>query len=117
MRCDRIFGSGSFGTQKNSLLSEGLKNSKSGTKEGVQTRKRLVMAFPSAKALAPKYPVLNKCPWLLPAVWVYRWVAALLFKRDTIRREQDKVNVMTAENIAAYQDELNYVGLDFNFEE
>lgn len=114
---DRIFGSGSFGTQKNSLLSEGLKNAKSGSAEAVQTRKRMAMVFPSAKALAPKYPVLDTCPWLLPFVWVYRWVAALLFKRDKIRREQDKVNVMTAENISAYQDELNYVGLDFNFEE
>ncbi len=114
---DRIFGSGSFGTRENALLSEGLKSSKSGTKEQVQTRKRLAMIFPSAAVLTPKYPILGKCPWLLPFMWLHRWVAALLFKRDIIRREQGRVNVMTADNIAAYQDDLNYVGLDFNFEE
>lgn len=114
---DRVFGSGSYGTRDRSLLSEGLKTSKSGNKEQVKFRKLLALTFPSAKALSPKYPILAKVPVLLPFVWVYRWVVALLFKRDTIREQQAQANVMTADNISAYQDELNYVGLDFNFKE
>ena len=113
----RIFGSGSYGTQENHVLSEGLKSAKEMPVEQVQKKRLLGMIFPSAKALSKKYPCLIKMPWLLPFVWVYRWVAALLFKRDTIRSESKRVSAMSAENISAYQSELNYVGLDFNFEE
>ena len=113
----RIFGSGSYGTHENHVLSEGVKKSKELSVEQVQKKKLLGMIFPSAKMLAPKYSCLKKMPWLLPFVWVYRWMTALLFKWDTIRSESKKVSVMSSKNISAYQDELNYVGLDFNFEE
>ena len=114
---NKIFGSGSYGTYENHLLSDGLKTSKSTKKEYVKRRKILKLIFPSAKALSKKYTVLKKMPFLLPFVWIYRWIGALLFKRNAIKAQQDKVNFMTTDNISCYQDELNYVGLDFNFEE
>ena len=114
---NRIFGSGSYGTRENHLLSDGLKTSKSVTKDQVQKTKMLKLIFPSAKALSAKYTVLKKMPFLLPLVWVYRWIVAVLFKRRNIKKQRDAVNMMSSENISAYQDELNFVGLDFNFEE
>jgi len=114
---DRIFGSGSFGTQENQHLSEGVKTTKTAPKEKVQQKKVLRLIFPSVEVLALKYSILRKMPFLLPFVWIYRWIAALLFKWNIIHSHWEGVKVMTEENVAAYQDELNYVGLDFNFEE
>ena len=73
--------------------------------------------FPSAKDLSAKYTVLKKAPVLLPGVWVHRLITAVLFKRKNIKTQYESVNMMSSENISAYQNELNYVGLDFNFEE
>lgn len=113
----RIFGSGSYGTQENSRLAEGLKTSKEGGKEQVKTKKMLSFAFPPISIMVDVYPVLKRHPWLLPLMWIHRGIKALLFKRDSIAVLHQRADVMTAENITAYQDELNYVGLDFNFGE
>ena len=114
---DRIFKSGSYGTRENQSLSEGLKQSKEISAEKVQKNKLRQLIFPSAKMLSKKYSCLQKAPWLLPFVWIYRWTVAILFKRKNIKRQRENVSIMSAENITAYQRELNFVGLDFNFEE
>ena len=114
---DRIFGSGSYGTQRDRLLSEGVKASKGTEKENVRRHRLWRVIFPSAKALSQKYTVLKKAPFLLPFVWVYRWVFTLLFKRRAIHEQQEQIGLLSAENLSGYQDELNYVGLDFNFKE
>ena len=87
------------------------------TKEQVKRAKMLKLIFPSAKVLSAKYTVLKKMPFLLPFIWVYRWIAAVLFKRKNIKVQREAVNMMSTENISSYQNELNFVGLDFNFEE
>lgn len=112
-----IFISGSYGTQKKHLLSTGLKNSKSMTSEQVKKAKIMKLLFPSAKDLSSKYAVLKKAPFLLPFFWVYRGVVAVLFKQENIKKQYKSVNMMSGENITAYQNELNFVGLDFNFDE
>lgn len=114
---DKIFGSGAYGTEKDHVLSEGVKTAKEADRESVRRRKLWGLIFPSAKALSQKYPVLKKAPILLPLVWVYRWIVTLLFRRRTIRHQRERVELLTAENLSGYQDELNYVGLDFNFQE
>ncbi len=112
-----IFKSGSYGTHENHLLSNGLKTAKAVTKEQVKKAKIQKLLFPSAKDLSAKYTVLKKAPFLLPVIWVHRLIIAVLFKRRNIKTQYKSVNMMSTENISAYQDELNYVGLDFNFEE
>ena len=113
----RIFGSGSYGTRENQKISEGLKVSKTISTEKVKRKKLMQLIFPSAKVLALKYTILAKLPILLPFVWVYRWIVALLFKRRTIEQQRHDIDLMSEERISNYQNELNYVGLDFNFEE
>lgn len=114
---DRIFKSGSYGTREKQTLSEGLKQSKEISVEKVQKNKLRSLIFPSANALSQKYRCLKRAPWLLPFIWIYRWTAAILFKPKNIKRQRETVSAMSSENILAYQRELNYVGLDFNFEE
>lgn len=114
---DRVFRSGSYGTRENAVLSEGVKSTQSATAEQAQKAKLFHLAFPSAGALSQKYPVLKKAPYLLPCVWVYRWVIAVFGKRDVIQQHLDNVAMMNGDNVSAYQQSLNYVGLDFHFEE
>ena len=113
---DRIFGSGSFGTTENHYLSEGVKAAKTTDVDKVQQKKVFSLLFPSKAELELKYTVLRKCPWLLPCIWVYRWIA-LPFKKGRLRSYMDGVGAMTEEKVTGYRNELHYVGLDFNFGE
>ena len=47
--------------------------------------------FPSYKAMKQAYPVVGKCPILLPFVWVFRWFKGL-FRGKQIKREMDCIN-------------------------
>lgn len=113
---DKIFCSGSFGTSEEGNLSGGVRAAATEKPERVRWHKGIQLIFPSVKALSRKYPVLKRCKLLLPFVWVYRWVTVLLFRRGNIRRNFDRINALTAENIRGYQAELKYVGLDFKFD-
>lgn len=112
-----IFTSGSYGTREKLLKSEGLKASKKVDKNDVKKSKLKELVFPSAKKLSSKYTVLKKYPFSLPFVWVYRWITAMIFRRSNIKKHQESIEMMTADKISEFQRGLNFVGLDFNFEE
>lgn len=112
----RIFGSGSFGTRENHNLSEGVKITKTASGGQVKLKKLLSLIFPSVKILEVKYDILRKMPFLLPIIWVFRWVSAP-FKKGVVRGHWEDASIMTDENVASYQEQLNYVGLDFRFGE
>lgn len=114
---EHIFGSGPFGTKEKSIMADALKVSKTVEKENVQKQKRWKVFFPSFAAMSNAYPWASKSRLLLPFAWVYRWVVVLIFRRESIEIQRKQIGSLTVENITAYQDELNYVGLDFNFEE
>ena len=111
-----IFSSGVFGTEEKHVLSSGVKEAMNIRPETVKWQKRKNLVFPSAEALAKMYPVLRKCMLVLPFVWVHRWIRVLLFRRQNIRQNFAKVDRLTAENIMNRKAELNYVGLNFNFD-
>ncbi|MDD6879360.1 MAG: nucleotidyltransferase family protein [bacterium] len=112
---DKIFSSGSFGIDEDHVFASGVRDATYLKPEQVKWHKRVRLIFPSAKALSQNYPILKRCKLLLPLIWVHRWVVVLLFKRGKIRYNFDKINTLTAENIQEYQAELNYVGLNFNY--
>ena len=69
------------------------------------------------KSMCQKYPFLEKAKILLPVMWVVRWFNVLLFKHQKIKKSQEDLKIMSVEKIDNYQKALNFVGLDFNFEE
>lgn len=112
-----LFDSGSWGQETSRLLSASLKASKAaGSIASGRARSWLRAFFPSAREIAPRYPILKKFPWLLPLVWPYRWIRAALFGRDTIHRRQREMSVTTVDQVEQHRQALNYVGLDFHFE-
>jgi hypothetical protein len=111
----KIFDDGVYGKDENSAVSTGVKLSKTGG--SVKRRRMWQMAFPSYDIMSHKYPVLKKWAILLPILWLWRILDVVFFHKDRIGRGKRELDRMSDENISAYQRELNYVGLDFNFGE
>lgn len=112
---DKIFGSGSYGTYKSHVLSSAVKTSNLG--RNVKTKKLFNLIFLPYKSMCKKYPILKKFPMLLPIMWVLRGINAVLYHKDRIVRQQRDLKIITDDNVKKYKQELNYVGLKFNFKE
>ena len=80
-------------------------------------KKIIKIACPPYKTMTQRYSVLKKVPVLLPIFWVVNWFEILLFRRKNIKKRTDEIRSLSVEKIENYQQGLNYVGLDFNFEE
>ncbi len=107
-----IFSGGVYGTYEKHVLADGLKVSK-GTKNA-RLKKLWLGVFPPFQALKQKFRFLKPLPFLLPVAWICHW-ASVIFNPKRILRKKREINAISNENIKSYQEELNYVGLDFNF--
>ena len=113
----RMFANGDWGTETTKAMAEAVKTSKATSVKGIGRKRVLHVLFPSREQLQYRYPILKKHSYLLPMVWIARGGEVLLFKRDRLHSRALTLRRTTAENVSAYQSELNYVGLDFNFKE
>lgn len=109
---DKIFESGVYGDAANVPLAEGLKISKS--HKNVKGHKFFTMLFPSLSSMKMIYPVLKKAPVLLPVMYVARWFSAL-FNPKKIKKSVSNLKNYDDESVQKYREELNFVGLDYNF--
>jgi len=64
-----------------------------------------------------RYPVLSHVPVLLPVCWIHRGIRVLLFRRSRIGTFADKIRLTGAQAVDAYERDLDFVGLNFKFEE
>ena len=75
---------GIYGSRKNQeTLRVARDNSSSYAKKSLSAKMKVV--FQPAKVLKRRYPVLKKCPWLLPAIWVVRVFRIAFLERDKIK--------------------------------
>ncbi len=115
---DYIFSSGSYGTAETRNIGEAVTFSKmAGGAEKLHSYKRIHLIFPTYKVMTYRNPILKKCPLLLPFMWVWRWFELAFFKRDRVKRKNEKLQQITVEKINSFEDSLKYVGLEYNFEE
>ena len=112
-----IFENGVYGTRERAHLSYVAKSSHRDKKKNTYLTKVVSAIFPSKTALQTKYPVLRRQPWLLPVIWVVRWVDALLFRRKHIAQRNQDMQRTNAESVAQFEQALQYVGLAYHFEE
>ena len=111
-----IFASGSWGSVDSKLIAREVKELKHSPKMMSSKMSYIVrMLFPSVAALSPKYTVLKKAPWLLPAVWVIRPFYKLFFERGAFKRQKRNLKVINDKSVAERKEALNAVGIDFNF--
>ncbi|MBR2335337.1 MAG: nucleotidyltransferase family protein [Clostridia bacterium] len=113
---NKIFANGAYGTLTATLKSEAVVLAKGTNAKGAKRKKMIRLIFPTYENMCPTYSWIKGKPWLLPLAWIYRFIVVLLFKRDKIKAYKKDMKVISKENIDAYQAELNFVGLDFNYE-
>ena len=112
----KIINSGSFGTPDSYSTSQALKDSKRG--EGKSRSKRFWSAvFLPYANMCLLFPVLKKCPVLLPLLWVWRIISTAFNKKGRLTRHYNSIKLLSSENIKQYEKELNAVGLEYRFEE
>lgn len=112
---DKIFSSGTFGTADAANRAQVLRESEN---HSAFRRKRIVsVIFPDYRAMCTLYGFLKRMPVLLPVMWVVRWINVLLNKRGSIKRAYGRLRGISEKNVSEYQQELDYVGLDFKFKE
>ncbi|MBO5090569.1 MAG: nucleotidyltransferase family protein [Clostridia bacterium] len=113
-----IFLSGVYGTAEANALSEALKLSKTtGEKSNIHNEKLKNEIFPPYNYMCKRYPFLEKWKLLLPLFWIVRIIDAAIFRRENIKRKQERLKAVNNDAVNNYHNSLNYVGLDFNFEE
>lgn len=112
---DNVFDSGSYGTAEASLLSVRIKESEeAGSIKKAKIIAVFKMIFPSYSDMCARFPVLVKAKVLLPVFWIVRIVKGALFKRKSVKQQ---VSSLSTDKINTYRQKLNFVGLDYNFDD
>lgn len=110
-----IFNNGTFGLKESGVLWTAIKDNeigKSTTK--IRTKKIFKTVFLSYNKMSEKFPVLIKCPFLLPFFWFVR-IFKLVFAKGRLKNYKKELNALSKEKIQNYYDALTFVG--FNFKE
>lgn len=113
-----LFSGGDWGKLENQFY---LASVSAAEQEGAATHsgwKAFVRAvFPPISTLNYRYSFLLRRPWLLPAVWVIRWVDLLFFRTGSLKRKFKALGSVNNTTTAAYIRALQDVGLDFTPED
>ena len=112
---DFIFNSGIWGDQKSHDLAENAWHVRLNESSGKgKWRCFLNRVFPGADSAAYQYPILKKCPYLLPAVWVVRWGHIALYTPDVMKRRFQMLDPSNNASVAAWKKNMEYVGLGYS---
>jgi len=112
-----IFSGGSWGTMEAGMFSTELKKSKrAGMARDAKLKAALHAIFPDASKLSYRYPVIRKCPVLLPVIWVVRWIDILFFRPKNIKRRLNILSTINRDRLLSHRQALHAVGLDFDSE-
>ena len=114
---DRVFKSGAFGTVESARDAETVKNIKNSSVKHLKLKRFINFLFPSYKNMCKLFPILEKNPVLLPFLWLWRIVYAILFKKEKIKGQYNDVRNISYENAFVYERQLEAVGLDYDFGE
>ena len=108
---NEILSGGSFGTLENQVLSDFIAKEETGTGFSLKFKRNLKYIFLPYKAMAVKYPILNKIPIALPITWVLRLIDIAVNKRQTLSKYIEEEKFISGDKIAKRKKSLKYVGL------
>ncbi len=109
---DYIFASGCWGYVDNRLASRAAGQMKEGQKSGSRLRLILRTVFPPLEVMNQRYPVLKKCPVLLPLFWVVRIIGGVLFRRRNVKACMDQTSQSMVKKAESFEEALIFVGLE-----
>lgn len=108
-----IFESGAYGLHKNRIISKSVKKSDDESTSEMRAKHIRSMLFPNIASMKLAYPILKKFPFLLPAVWIFRFFKVLIFKREKIAQEINNIDYINSDDVKARKKALDYVGLKY----
>ena len=108
---NEILSGGSFGTLENQVLSDFIAKAETGTGFSLKFKRNLKYVFLPYKAMAVKYPILNKIPIALPITWVLRLIDIAVNKRQTLTKYIEEEKFISSDKITKRKKSLEYVGL------
>lgn len=108
---NEILSGGSFGTLENQVLSDFIAKEETGAGFSLKFKRNLKYIFLPYKAMAVKYPILNKIPIALPITWVLRLIDIAVNKRQTLSKYIEEEKFISGDKIAKRKKSLKYVGL------
>lgn len=108
---NEILSGGSFGTLENQVLSDFIAKNETGTGPSLKFKRNLKYIFLPHKAMAVKYPILNKIPIALPITWVLRLIDIAVNKRQTLSKYIEEEKFISSDKITKRKKSLEYVGL------
>ncbi len=112
---ERIVDSGSFGLSEIKKTAYAARLSAKSTSVSSAKRKSLLnLIFLPMDIMKTKYPILEKAPFLLPVMWVVRWIDAIFNKRKSISSNATQLSKLNSDDISSYNEELKKVGLKFS---
>ena len=112
---DFIFNSGIWGNLKTHDLAENAKHVRKKEHAGKgKWRYFLSRVFPGLAQAGYQYPVLKNAPFLLPIIWVVRWVHIAVRKPKIMKRRLQMLNSANNDEIIAWKRNMEYVGLRYS---
>lgn len=109
-----IYESGAFGQPSMKTISDGARLAGERKADDSLGRRNLLQhIFPTRSGMELRFPVLKKAPVLLPFLWLYRGVRIMTVERYKVEKVRRVSQVYTREDVGAYQEALEYVGLRF----
>ena len=112
---ERIIESGVYGIkEKYDAANAARKSACSSSVSSARNKELIYSVFMPYSKMKTKYPVLRKCPFLLPIMWVVRWIDAIIQKPDNIKERSIRIKKIDKEIVENYRQELKLVGLAYN---
>ena len=110
----RIIESGSFGLEEWHKIANAARiSAKSNSASSAKTKTIFRLIFMPLEDMKKKFPILEKLPFLLPLMWVVRWINAIFNKKGSIANETSRLSYMDDQIVDNYNKELQLVGLKF----
>lgn len=110
---DYILSSCTHGEKSTKAVAEGLRNTKGKGRYAAAVQ----AVFPPLSSMRCAYPVLQKCPALLPMMWICRGFRLVFLQRDRLAAGRRRLAAMDMEKIGDFERSLREVGLGMEFEE
>ncbi len=111
-----IISGGAYGKAESNRMAEAIRNAPNNSK-GSKFRWTMRKIFLPYKNMCMKYPFLRYVPFLLPIMWVVRWITALVCKPKTLKQDVKNARSMSQESVDAYRVYLASLGLQFEAKE
>ena len=113
---EAVFNGGAFDKKQAEILSTTLKQVNQGKSVArIKIEKVFNSIFVPYSSMCNMYRILKKLPILLPFVWIWHFFRRL-FTKGKLKDYNKEFKDMKEDNVKAYKQSLNFVGLDYNFD-